>query len=95
MQIAANAVGTIPLSPEKETTKQVSRSQTTLFLDVQSQSGIDSLGSLSNISLDPSMEFDSTLITIDETALPVSSGKKSIVGEGICDEHECQIYGKV
>ena len=73
MQIAANAVGTIPASPEKETTEQVSGSQTTLFSDVQSQSVIDSLGSLSNISLDPSMEFDSTLITMDETGLPVSN----------------------
>ena len=95
MQIAANAVGTIPASPEKETTKQVSGSQTRLFSDVQSQSVIDSLGSLSDISLDPSIEFDSTLIIMDETGLPVSNGKKSIVGEGICDEHECQICGKV
>ena len=78
MQIAANAVGTIPASPEKETTEQVSKSQTTLFSDVQSQSAIDSLGSLSDISLDPSMEFDSTLITMDKTGLPVSNGKKSI-----------------
>ena len=89
MQIAANAVGTIPVISEKETTGQVigevSRSQTTLFSDTQSQSGIDSLGSLSDISLDPSIEFDSTLITMDETALPVSNGKKSVVGEGICD----------
>ena len=80
MQIAANAVGTIPVSSEKETTGQVSGqvsgSQTTLFSDAQSQSSIDSLGSLSDISLDPSMEFDSTLITMDKTALLVSNGKK-------------------
>ena len=41
------------------------------------------------------MEFDGTLITMDKTTLPVSNGKRSIVGEGMCDEHEWQICGKV